>query len=62
VALLFTLLARRKVKPLWLPMAVVTALMLPAVVYLRAHFVVDVPAGLLAGLVAYGVSIKMIYK
>jgi hypothetical protein len=62
VALLFTLLARREVKPLWLPMAGVTTLMLPAVVYLRAHFLVDVPAGLLAGLVAYGVSIKYIYK
>jgi len=62
VALLFTLLARREVKTLWLPMAGVTALMLPAVVYLRAHFAVDVPAGLLAGLLAYGVSIKFIYK
>ena len=34
-------------------MAVITALMLPAVVYLRAHYLLDVPAGLLAGWAAY---------
>jgi membrane-associated phospholipid phosphatase len=32
---------------------VITALMLPAVVYLHAHYLLDVPAGLLAGSLAY---------
>jgi len=31
-------------------MVVVTALMIPAVVYLRAHYLIDVPAGILVGL------------
>jgi len=60
VALLFTLWARREVKPLWIPLAAVTALMLPAVVYLRAHYLLDVPAGLVTGLLAYFISRKMI--
>jgi membrane-associated phospholipid phosphatase len=34
-------------------MAAVTAVMLPAVVYLRAHYLVDVPAGLLTGWAAW---------
>jgi membrane-associated phospholipid phosphatase len=37
-------------------MAVITALMLPAVVYLGAHYALDVPAGLLTGLLAYRLS------
>jgi hypothetical protein len=53
VALLLTLSARRAAPALFPAMAVITALMLPAVVYLRAHYLVDVPAGLLAGLGAY---------
>jgi hypothetical protein len=53
VALLLTLCARRAAPALFPAMAVVTALMLPAVVYLRAHYLVDVPAGLLTGLAAY---------
>jgi hypothetical protein len=53
VALLLTLCARRKAPALFPAMATVTALMLPAVVYLRAHYLVDVPAGLLTGLAAY---------
>ena len=60
VALLFTLWAKREVKPLWIPLAVVTGLMLPAVVYLNAHYLLDVPAGLLTGTLVYFVSIKMI--
>jgi hypothetical protein len=53
VALLLTLLARRATPKLWTAMAVVTALMLPGVVYLRAHYLLDVPAGLLTGVLAY---------
>jgi hypothetical protein len=60
VATLLTLCARRTTPALWPAMAVVTALMLPAVVYLRAHYLVDVPAGLLTGLVAYRVSGRFI--
>jgi len=53
VALLLTLLARRAAPRLFPAMAAITALMLPAVVYLRAHYLLDVPAGLLAGLLAF---------
>jgi membrane-associated phospholipid phosphatase len=53
VALLFTLYARRELKPLAWGLAVVTAIMLPAVVYLRAHYLLDVPFGILTGLMAY---------
>jgi len=53
VALLLTLHARRAAPALFPAMAVITALMVPAVVYLRAHYVLDVPAGLLAGWAAY---------
>jgi hypothetical protein len=56
VALLLTLWARRATPALFPALALVTALMLPAVVYLRAHYLVDVPAGLAAGLLAYGAS------
>jgi hypothetical protein len=53
VALLLTLCARRRAPALFPAMAAVTALMLPAVVYLRAHYLVDVPAGLLTGWAAW---------
>jgi hypothetical protein len=56
VSLLLTLLARRATPALFPAMAVVTALMLPAVVYLRAHYLLDVPAGLLTGFLAYGLA------
>jgi len=58
VATLFTLWARRDVKVLFAPLAVVTAVMLPAVVYLRAHYLVDVPAGLLVGAIAFWASAR----
>jgi len=53
VALLLTLWARRETPALFPWLAVITALMLPGVVYLGAHYVLDVPAGVLAGLLAY---------
>lgn len=53
VALLLTLCSRRAAPALFPFMAAVTALMLPAVVYLRAHYLLDVPAGLLTGWCAY---------
>jgi len=56
VALLLTLRARRAAPALFPAMALVTALMLPAVVYLGAHYALDVPAGLLTGLLAYRLS------
>ena len=56
VALLYTLWARTELPGLFPYLAAVTALMLPAVVYLGAHYFVDVPAGLAAGLLAYAVS------
>jgi hypothetical protein len=60
VAVLFTLWARREVPGLYPALAVVTALMLPAVVYLRAHYFLDVPAGLAAGVLAYGISVRVL--
>ena len=59
VALLLTLSARRDAPRLFLPLACITALMLPAVVYLRAHYALDVPAGLLFGLLAYVAADKI---
>jgi hypothetical protein len=56
VALLLTLMARRALPRLFPALAVITALLLPGVVYLRAHYLVDVPAGLLTGLLAYHLS------
>ncbi|MDE3245467.1 MAG: phosphatase PAP2 family protein [Acidobacteriota bacterium] len=56
VALLLTLLVRREAPGLFAPLALITALMLPAVVYLRAHYFLDVPAGVLTGLVAFAIS------
>jgi hypothetical protein len=60
VALLLTLLARDATPRLFPYLAVVTALMLPAVVYLQAHYLVDVPAGLLTGWLAYVVAKRII--
>lgn len=60
VALLLTLFVRREVPGLFAPLAAVTVLMLPAVVYLRAHYLVDVPAGILTGLLAYALSNRFI--
>ncbi|BDU77160.1 phosphatase PAP2 family protein [Mesoterricola sediminis] len=56
VATLFTLWARREVPFLFPFLATVTALMLPAVIYLHAHYVLDVPFGLAAGVLAYLLS------
>jgi len=56
VALLLTLMARRALPRLFPALALITALLLPGVVYLRAHYLVDVPAGLLTGLLAYALS------
>ncbi|HVY63724.1 MAG TPA: phosphatase PAP2 family protein [Gammaproteobacteria bacterium] len=51
VALLLTIQARRVAPRLFPFMLAVTALMCAAVVYLKAHYLVDVPAGILVGLV-----------
>jgi len=49
VALLLTIQSRRVAPRLFPCMAAVTALLCPAVVYLKAHYVFDVPAGILIG-------------
>jgi hypothetical protein len=49
VALLLTIQAHRFAPRLFPFMLAVTVMMCPAVVYLRAHYAVDVPAGLLMG-------------
>lgn len=59
VATVCTLWARREHLPIWPAMATLTLLMLPAVVYLRAHYLLDVPAGLLVGVLAYHLSRKL---
>jgi hypothetical protein len=51
VALLLTLQSRTIAPRLFPFMATVTALLCPAVVYLRAHYAIDVPAGILIGIV-----------
>lgn len=56
MALLLTLHARRSVPKAWPVLAVITLLMVPAVVYLRAHYAVDVFAGILVGLGAYALT------
>lgn len=53
VALLYSLSARRQAPGLFLPLAMITMLMLPAVVYLRAHYVIDVPLGILTGVIVF---------
>jgi membrane-associated phospholipid phosphatase len=57
VALLLTLQSRTIAPRLFPFMATVTALLCPAVVYLRAHYVVDVPAGILIG-IAFAIIAK----
>ena len=59
VALLLTLLVKRDIPRLFMPLALITALMLPAVVYLRAHYLVDVPAGILTGLIAFAITNRL---
>jgi PAP2 superfamily len=54
VALLLTIQARRLAPRLFPFMLAVTIVMCPAVVYLKSHYLMDVPAGVLVGLlVAY---------
>ena len=53
VAFLATLWTRRRAPALFPFLAAITGLMLPAVVYLRAHYLLDVPAGLLVGGLVY---------
>jgi hypothetical protein len=53
VALVLTLSARREAPGLFPFLAVLTALMLPAVIYLRAHYLLDIPAGLAMGLLVF---------
>lgn len=53
VAVLLTLWARRETPGLFPYLAVITTLMLPAVVYLGAHYLLDVPTGVLTGVLAY---------
>ena len=60
VAVLYTLWARVELPGLFPYLAAVTALLLPAVVYLGAHYFVDVPAGLAVGLLAYAVSRRLL--
>jgi hypothetical protein len=49
VALLLTIQSRRVAPSLFPFMVTVTALLCPAVVYLRAHYLLDVPVGILIG-------------
>ncbi len=56
VAVLLTLFARRDLPRLFAPLALITVLMFPAVVYLRAHYLLDVPAGILTGLLAFVIT------
>jgi len=60
VALLLTLSVRQEIPRLFAPLALITVLMLPAVVYLRAHYLVDVPAGVLTGLIAFAATKRLI--
>jgi len=53
VAVLTCLQVRRPAPALFPPLVLLTLLMLPAVVYLRAHYLVDVPAGMLTGLLIH---------
>ena len=56
VATLLTIQAHRFAPRLFPFMLAVTVLMCPAVVYLRAHYAVDVPAGILMGLLITGIA------
>jgi hypothetical protein len=56
VATVLTIQAHRFAPRLFRFMLAVTVLMCPAVVYLRAHYAVDVPAGILMGLLMTAVA------
>jgi PAP2 superfamily protein len=56
VATVLTIQAHRFAPRLFPFMLAVTALMCPAVVYLKAHYVVDVPAGILMGLLMTAIA------
>jgi PAP2 superfamily len=56
VATLLTVYARRETPRLFPYFAVITALLYPAVVYLHAHYFVDVPTGIAVGLLAAAVA------
>ncbi|HSS79367.1 MAG TPA: phosphatase PAP2 family protein [Thermoanaerobaculia bacterium] len=59
VATLLTVYARRETPRLFPFLAVTTALLYPAVVYLHAHYVVDVPAGIAVGLFVAAISDRL---
>jgi membrane-associated phospholipid phosphatase len=59
VALMLTIQAHRVAPRLFPFMLAVTVLMCPAVVYLRAHYLIDVPAGILVGLLVTALSDRM---
>jgi hypothetical protein len=56
VAVLLTLSARREVPRLFPFLLAITVVMGPAVVYLRAHYLVDVPAGILVGVLFWRIA------
>jgi hypothetical protein len=56
VATVLTIQAHRFAPPLFPFMLAVTLLMWPAVVYLRAHYAIDVPAGILMGLLITAIA------
>ena len=56
VTLLLTLWARRAAPGLFPFLVAITVLLPFAVVYLHAHYLLDVPAGLLTGFAAYGLT------
>jgi membrane-associated phospholipid phosphatase len=56
VAVALTLFARIDTPRLFPAMAAITLLMLPGVVYLHAHYLLDVPAGLVVGFLGYAWS------
>jgi membrane-associated phospholipid phosphatase len=61
VATVLTIQARRVAPRLFPFMLVVTFLMCPAVVYLRAHYVIDVPAGILVGLIITAITDRIAF-
>jgi len=62
VATLLTVYARRETPRLFPILAVITALLCPAVVYLGAHYFVDVPAGVAFGLAAAAISHRLKFR
>jgi hypothetical protein len=59
IATLLTVYARRETPRLFPFLAVTTALLYPAVVYLHAHYFVDVPAGIAVGLLVAAFSDRL---